>query len=64
MALLVQFVGVQLCAAQGAVLCREPWHGHQGAHSSIQQRRGKCSLVSISLLALSHEWKDRPSTSA
>jgi hypothetical protein len=42
---LVQFIGAQLREADGAVLRREPWHGHPGPRrlQAAQPRpAGKC----------------------
>jgi len=41
---LVRYLGVQLREAGGAVLRREPRHGHQGAHGTVQAHQGKGQL--------------------
>jgi len=41
---LVRYLGVQLREAGGAILRREPRHGHQGAHRTVQAHQGKGQL--------------------
>jgi hypothetical protein len=38
------YLGVQLREAGGAVLRREPRHGHQGTHGAVQAHQGKGQL--------------------
>ena len=51
---LVRYLGVQLREVGRAVLRREPRHGHQGAHGTVQAHQGKGQAATATRPATTH----------